>query len=146
MVAEIEMKQDVQCRIIVKKPLANVVMKIQKGRDGLLEPSSFDPGQHVFKFSISVDLSSGTPNFLGPFVHGPKSSRFIYLNSGTYAGQEATCWGRRAKLNLISVTTEMVTTILADPGSVLETTLQGVGSDGAPVCASVKGLEWTVSK
>ncbi|MGD9588710.1 MAG: DUF5990 family protein [Pyrinomonadaceae bacterium] len=140
------MNDEVPFRIIVEEPMTGVTMKVQQGKDGLLEPSTSTPGRIIFDLHLRTDLSSGVPNFLGPFAQGPKGSRFIYLNSGKYAGQFDTFWARRAKLGLGSVTAEMVREILDNPGSRLETVLNGTGADGGPVCASVKGLVWKVSK
>jgi hypothetical protein len=121
-------------------------MKVQKGKDQLLDPEFLSDGSLRFEFPINVDLTSGTPNFLGKFAQGPKDSRFIYVNSGTYAGQQATMWARRAKLSLMAVTGGMVKAAADAPGGVLETTINGTGKDGGPVCASVKGLEWKVAR
>ena len=139
------MKHEVPIRIIVTDPPAGVSMKVQKGRDELLEPVKATDTALVFEFCVFVDLGSETPNFLGPYAQGPKDARFIYVNSGTYAGQGDTRWSRRAKLSLMSISKEAVETVLRSPGSRLETSINGVGRDGGPVCASVKGLEWRVA-
>jgi hypothetical protein len=139
------MKVEVLFRILVTNPLAGVSMIVQDGKDRLLAPSKTTSEELVFEFPINVDLSSGTPNFLGKFAQGPKDARFVYVNSGTYAGEHHSCWGRRAKLSLMSITRDQVEQALAD-GSVIETRFPGVGRDGGPTCASVKGLEWKVVK
>lgn len=120
-------------------------MRVQRGRRELLEPSTVSAGKLVFEFPVAADLSSVIPNFLGKYAQGPKDARFIYVNSGTYAGQNETCWSRRAKLSLMSITKEQVETVLGAPGSRIETAINGTGRDGGPVCASVKGLEWRVA-
>lgn len=135
------MKQDVKFRIVVTDPLPVVAMVVQRGRDDLLLPTK-NGNSLVFDFEISVDISSGTPNFLGKYAQGPKDARFVYVNSGTYAGQADTCWSRRAKLSLMSITKEQVEEAMK--GSRIETTMPGVGKDGGPTCASVKGIEWKV--
>ena len=139
------MKVEVLFRILVTNPLAGVSMIVQDGKDRLLAPSKTTSEELVFEFPINVDLSSGTTNFLGKFAQGPKDARFVYVNSGTYAGEHHSCWGRRAKLSLMSITRDQVEQALAD-GSVIETRFPGVGRDGGPTCASVKGLEWKVVK
>jgi len=139
------MKYEVPIRIIVTAPPAGVAMKVEKGRDELLEPARATDSTLVFEFSVFADLGSAAPNFLGPYAQGPKDARFIYVNSGTYAGQSNTRWSRRAKLSLMSISTEAVQTVLRSPGTRLETSINGVGRDGGPVCASVKGLEWRVA-
>lgn len=139
------MKHDLRVRIIVSDPPARVWMKVQKGKDELLDPEVLRDGSLRFEFLINVDLTSGKPNFLGRFAHGPKDARFIYVNSGTYAGQHGTNWARRAKLSLMAVTAVMVNATVGLPSRILETTIKGTGKDGGPVCASVKGLEWKVA-
>ena len=139
------MKHEVQIRIVVVAPLAGVSMMVQEGKDKLLPPTNSSDDLLLFEFPINVDLSSGSPNFLGKFAQGPKDARFVYVNSGTYAGEHHSCWGRRAKISLMTVTREQIEQAIAD-GSVIETRFPGVGRDGGPTCASVKGLEWKVVK
>ena len=137
------MKQDVKFRIVVTEPLPGVSMQVQRGKDELLPPTK-NGSSLVFDFEISVDISNGVPNFLGKYAQGPKDARFVYVNSGTYAGQHPTPWGRRAKLSLMSITKEQIEKALK--GSTIEVKMPGVGKDGGPTCASVKGIEWKVVK
>lgn len=137
------MKVEVAIRIVVSDPLAGVVMMVQDGKDRLLPPIESSSEKLVFEFPITVDLTSGSPNFLGRFAQGPKDARFVYLNSGTYAGHSHSFWGRRAKIPLMSITLEQIDKAIAD-GAVIETSFPGVGKDGGPTCASVKGIEWKV--
>ena len=137
------MKQDVKFRIVVSDPLPGVAMQVQRGKGELLPPSAKSAKSLVFDLEIIVDLSGGSPNFLGKYAQGPKDSRFIYVNSGTYAGQHNTCWSRRAKLSLMSITKDQIEKAL-NTGSRIETTMPGIGKDGGPTCANVKGMEWRV--
>jgi len=137
------MKHEIPFRIIVDRPLPGVATRVQKGKGELLEPSSISDSGLSFEFEISVDVDGDALNFLGKFAQGPKDSRFVYVNSGTYAGQHATAWARRAKLSLMSITKQQIQ-IAIDKGSFIETTMPGVGRDGGPTCASVKGIEWRV--
>ena len=125
-------------RIVVTDPPAGVAMQVQKGRDELLPPIEKTKYKLVFDLAVDVQLESDAPNFLGKFAQGPKQSRFIYINSGTYAGQTDSCWGRRAKVSLMDVTAKQIHQILASPGTRLEISIRGTGTDGGPVCASVK--------
>jgi hypothetical protein len=138
------MKYQIPFRVIVNKPLAGVLMRVQKGRDELIEPSRVFESGVSFEFEISVDVEGDALNFLGKFAHGPKDSRFIYVNSGTYAGQIHTGWARRAKLSLMSITKKQIEDVIGNEKSLIETTMPGVGRDGGPTCASVKGIEWKV--
>ena len=110
-----------------------------------LESNPTTASQLIFGFPVQVDLSSGSPNFLGRFAQGPKDARFVYVNSGTYAGEGHSCWARLAKLSLMSITREQIEQAINED-SVIETRFPGVGRDGGPTCASVKGLEWRVVK
>jgi hypothetical protein len=137
------MKQEVKFRIVVADPLPGVTMQVQRGKDELLPPAK-NGNSLIFDFEIAVDVTSGSPNFLGKYAQGPKQARFVYVNSGTYAGQHPTSWGRRAKLSLMTITKDQIETALKT-GSRIETIMPGVGRDGGPTCASVKGLEWKVN-
>src|SRR6187401_158787 len=114
------MKYEIPFRIIVDGPLPGVATRVQKGKDQLLEPSSNSGSALFFEFEISVDVNGDALNFLGKFAQGPKDSRFIYVNSGTYAGQHQTGWARRAKLSLMSITKQQIQDVIDDRGSLIE--------------------------
>ena len=141
------MKQDIPLRIAVIRPPRGVAIQIQKGRDELTPPKVKTDNQIVFDFPVSVDLSSGSPNFLGKFAQGPKTARFVYVNSGTMAGQPDSCWTRRAKISLMSISQAMIEDVLANGDLCLEARFYGMARDGGPACASVKllGEGWTVT-
>lgn len=138
------MKYQIPFRVIVDRPLAGVLTRVQKGRDELIQPTLVFESGLSFEFEISVDIAGDSLNFLGKFAQGPKNSRFVYVNSGTYAGQAETGWARRAKLSLMSITKKQIDDVIEDRKSVIETTMPGIGRDGGPTCASVKGIEWKV--
>lgn len=139
-----EMKHDIPVRIIVKRPLAGVAMLVQRGKDEFLKPRSKSVEQLIFDFELTVDTTETRPNFLGPYAQGPKDARFVYVNSGTYSDQHS-MWGRRAKISLMNVTGEQIQAVVLKEGTVLQTEFEGVGRDGGPTCASVKGIEWKVA-
>ncbi len=141
------MKHEIPIRITVVKPVTGVTMRVQKGRDELVPPVSASKDAALFEFTVSVDPGGNRPNFLGKFAQGSKDARFIYVNSGTYAGQTGTLWARRAKVSLMSITAEQVEEVLAKPGRVLEAKIWGSSRDGGPMCASVPLLGgWAVGK
>ncbi|HEY2867243.1 MAG TPA: DUF5990 family protein [Pyrinomonadaceae bacterium] len=141
-------KHEIRLRINVLDPLAGVTMQVQEGKDRLLAPTETKRGRISFEFPVTVDLSSGKPNFLGKFAQGPKDARFIYVNSGSYAAQAGTGWNRRAKISLMKITAAQVKEVLNAPGARLEVTIDGVGRDGGPMCASVRSAEdgWRIMK
>lgn len=140
------MRITIPLRIIVESPLPGVAMMVQRGRDELLAPAGANQKEFRFEFEIDVDISDAGLNFLGKYAQGPKDVRFVYVNSGTYAGENHSCWGRRAKLSLMTITREQVEKVMGSENLLLETTMPGVGKDGGPTCASVKGIEWKVAK
>ena len=125
-------------------PPAGVTTKVQRGGDELLSPSEVSNEALVFDLHVSVDLAGETPNFLGKYAQGPKDVRFLYVNSGTSAGQMGSCWSRRAKISLMSITYEQIDAVIAGEG-VLLAEYNGTGRDGGPTCASVKGIEWKIA-
>ena len=136
------MKHEVDLRIRVTQPITP--MKVQRGRNELLDGTTAGD-DIVFDFPILVDIGADVPNFLGKYAQGPRDSRFVYVNSGTYAGRAADCWSRRAKIPLAGISRNEIEKAIASPGDfVIETTFPGVGKDGGPTCATVKGIEWRV--
>lgn len=140
-----DMKHQVPIRITVRRPLNGVAMMVQRGRDELVAPSSKSGEKLVFDLELTVDMTESRPNFLGKYAQGPRNSRFIYVNSGTYADQHS-IWGRRAKISLMDITGEQIQQAISKSGLILQTEFEGVGRDGGPTCASVKGIAWKVVK
>lgn len=132
------MENEVTLRIVLKQPPAGVDFGVQKGRGSTYETvqTQRSKGKDL-EFEIAVKAKGGrkgaTPNFLGPFVQGPPSERFLYVDIGTYAGQRNTCWSRRLKIPLSGITWEMITSEKA-----LVAKVPATGGDGGPAC----GYEW----
>src|SRR5260370_454248 len=103
--------QEVLLRIIVLEPPAGVLFAVQSGKENLLDPRSKTARKIVFEFPIRIrnDRPDGSPNFLGPFAQGPVTTRFVYVNSGTIAGEAESRWTRRAKIPLAGITWPMIT-------------------------------------
>jgi hypothetical protein len=141
------MKHEIPVRIIVEDPLPGVVMLVQKGKNEFLAPTARAADAISFDFAVTVDLTpDAPPNFLGKFAQGPKDQRFIYVNSGTYAGQGDTEWARRAKVSLMSITREQIADAVSSAGR-LVAVIPGRGRDGGPVCASTPVVGgWKVAR
>jgi hypothetical protein len=99
---------------------------------------------------VRPHAGNGSPNYLGPFVQGGTSERFLYLSwrpIGPRPGQpEPSCtWVRRMKVHLKSITWEQIDESLKKDG-LLEAVVPGTGRDGGPSCASVPlvGGGWAV--
>jgi hypothetical protein len=136
--------QNVDLRIIVENP--PVRFAVQRGRDELLDAATASAKELVFEFSVRArNDGSDAPNFLGPFAQGPVGGRFVYVNSGTLAGEPGSQWTRRAKVPLGGITWSLIRKA-AD--SVIEARIAGTGRDGGPACATVPllGAGWRVAQ
>jgi hypothetical protein len=129
-----------QLRLVVVSPPKGVAFAVQRGRADLLFSTIERPGFIQFDLALRVAgvLADGSPNYGGEFAQGTAADRFVYLNSGTLAGQAESCWTRRAKLKLGSIPIEIAEAAVGKPGSVVEARVLGTMPDGGPICASVK--------
>jgi hypothetical protein len=59
------------------------------------------------------------------------------VNSGKRAGQNDSCWDRRAKVPLGGLTWPLVKSAQRKRGAVIEARMDGGGRDGGPACGSV---------
>jgi hypothetical protein len=137
---------EVLLRIEVIAPPTGVVFAMQRGRGELVPPISSSTDALLFELSVRVaDLNLQPPRLLGPFTQGPVGARFVYINSGTLAGQAESCWTRRAKVPLFGISKSKLESALARAGSVLQASIRGTARDGGPACASVPLLsDWTL--
>jgi len=135
-------------RIVLVKPPAGVAFGLQQGKAELVSVVRSEGRDLSFDLAVRVGdpLPDGRPNFLGPFTQGPREARFVYVNSGTLAGEAGSRWNRRAKVPLSGISWERIEETLAMPGAVLEGRIQGTSRDGGPVCASIPLLDggWRV--
>ena len=141
--------RELRIRITVEHPPAGVAIQVQRGRDGLLPPVR--SGKEALSFELSVRLGDprapGKLRLLGEYVQGPPDARFVYVNSGTRAGQTGTCWDRRAKVPLTGISLDLARRVLEDDSLALEARVAGTARDGGPLCASVPLLGgWTITR
>ncbi len=128
---------DVLIRVIVDQPPDGVAFQLQRGKQELAPAVRATPREIVFEFALRIGRRpTGEPNFLGPFVQVPPAHRFVYINSGTLAGQSDSCWTRRAKVPLTGITWDLIEQA-RDAEAILESHVAGTGRDGGPACASV---------
>ena len=142
------MDTELPIRITVLQVPSGVAFAIQRGKQELLPPSRSKDGSLIFDLSVRVSERNGggSPNVLGPYAQGKPDDRFIYLNSGTMAGQADSCFTRRAKIKTGGITWKLVKQALAD-GATLEAQIEGRAGDGGPCCATVPLLGcWKISR
>ena len=144
------MDQELNFRIVLESPPPGVDYGLQKGGGNDYEVTQKQrsrTGDLQFEFSARVkEGKDGSPVLLGPYVQGPPQERFVYLDIGTYAGQNDTQWSRRLKIPLRGITWDLVKQS-SKPSHVLETHVPGTGKDGSPSCATVKPFPgWKVKR
>jgi len=134
-------------RITLVNPPSGVIFALQHGVK-LVTPVMSSGVDLSFDFSVRIGKREDEiPNFLGPFAQGPRGGRFVYVNSGTLAGQPGSCWTRRAKVGLKEIGWDLVDRVLAEPSRLLEAKIAGRARDGGPACATVPLISggWTVA-
>jgi Family of unknown function (DUF5990) len=131
---------ELQLRITLIKPPPNVRIALQRGKAELFEPTTSTGADLSFSFTVRVkgEPDEGPPRFLGEFTQGPPAVRFVYVNSGTYAGDPNTGWARRAKIPLGGIDWPLIRRARSKPNYILEVKYPGTARDGGPTCAGVK--------
>jgi hypothetical protein len=135
------MTRELTLRIIIEQPPPGVDFGVQKGSGSVYETVQTQRSQGkdlVFEFQPSIrdGASDSLAALGGPFVQGPPRQRFVYIDIGTYAGQNDSCWGRRLKVPLDKIPPKSIAA-----GGVLECRVAGTGRDGGPSCATVRDFE-----
>jgi len=117
---------------------AHVHVGVQRGSE-VLDLVPGDAPQA--RFEVDVPVKSG--RFAGPFVHGQRGDRFLYLSWGVLErgggeGRGTFTMFRRAKVHLDALDAAAL------EGAVVEGRLK-MTADGGPVCASVRppAIRWT---
>jgi hypothetical protein len=133
------MDRELPIRVTVIEPPRGVTFAMQRGKSELLPPAKVSAKSLVFVLVIRVSerKAGGAPNVLGPYAQGKPDDRFLYLNSGTMAGQEGSCWTRRAKIKTGGIDWKLIEQTFATAGAVLEVQIDGQAKDGGPCCATV---------
>lgn len=136
-------KPTLQLRLIVVDPPAGVTMAMQRGKDALVPPTTIIENSLLFEFSVTVADDTTTPvRLTGEFTQGPANERFVYVNSGTLAGQVGSPWTNRAKVPITGITQELARAAI-ETNKPLTARVAGKNAKGGPFVASVKLLsEW----
>lgn len=136
------MDRELIFRIVLEKPPPGIDFGLQKGSGSKYETIQKQRSGNEdlnFEFTARIkDASPAQPIFLGPFVQGSSTARFVYIDIGTYAGQTNTVWSRRLKVPLAGITQDMINAMMKNENLLLETKVPGTGKDGGPNCATVK--------
>jgi hypothetical protein len=119
------------------------------GEDGAIEFGLQDKAQRLqagapqadgaLRFDTPVQLKPGhgdaLPDFVGPFVHGPRGDRFLYLSLRGADGQ----WIKRIKIPLTAITSAQLDQVMSG-GGCLSATISGARA----ARAKLLGDGWTI--
>lgn len=122
----------VTLRLIIDDPVPGVRYSLQKD-DMPFEPRT--AGDEPLAFELPITLQADG-RMTGPFVRreGPER-RFVYIRIGTSAGDHASAWSRRAKIDIHTIPAALLV-----PNALLEVHLPGRARDGSPACATVRPI------
>ena len=120
----------VTLRLIIDDPVPGVRYSLQKD-DLPFEPLTAVDSPIAFEVPITLHPDG---RMTGPFVRreGPER-RFVYIRIGISAGDHASPWSRRAKVDIHDIPA-----VLLRPDAILEVHLPGRARDGSPACATVR--------
>lgn len=137
---------DLVVRIRVEAPPPDVAWALQLGRTELLPPTRRAAPLEFETTVRVVDGTNGELDFRGAAVQGPRGGRFIYLTSGTRAGQPGSPWDRRAKVSLEGLRLLLAQARGGAADVIGVVAIAGTSRDGGPACASVPllGEGWSL--
>lgn len=123
-------------RIVIERPVIGVLHSLQAKDDLPLDPKASLEGE-ALSFDFPVRIGPG-PKFFGDQVRreGPER-RFVYIRVGQLAGDPASPWSRRIKIDIHDIAQEMLDRA-ALCGGVVETRIIGTAEDGTPTCATAR--------
>lgn len=129
----------VDFRIVIKDPVVGVMHSLQPKDGSPLDPKVSREGEPL-RFDFPIRIGPGL-KFFGDQVRreGPER-RFVYIRIGQLAGDPASPWTRRMKIDIHDIVPALLDHAMADD-AVIEMTVAGTGEDGTPSCATVPSID-----
>lgn len=134
--------QTITLRMTIEDPVPGVTYSLQDGKSAPV--GAVVASEAPLSFDVPVRVAQG-PRFLGEYVRreGPER-RFVYIAVGGQAGDCASPWSRRVKVDIHDLPADQLDQALA--GKVLEARLPGRDKDGGPACATLRPLNgWQIA-
>ncbi|APZ99334.1 hypothetical protein BWQ93_13215 [Sphingopyxis sp. QXT-31] len=128
-------QQEIAMRIVIEQPVVGVPHSLQDKDGGPLDAKASVAGEPlVFDFAIRAGPG---PKFFGDQVRreGPVQ-RFVYIRIGDLAGDHASPWSRRMKIDIHDIGRNLLDAAAKD-GRQIVLSVNGTGKDGKPACATV---------
>lgn len=127
---------EIPIRIVIEQPIVGVLHSLQAGDDGVLDPKQSLAGE-ALTFDFNIRVAPG-PKFFGDQVRREgKERRFVYIRIGQMAGDPASPWTRRMKIDIHDIAQDLLDRAMRGEGAI-ETVICGTGKDGTPACATVR--------
>jgi hypothetical protein len=125
---------EIPMRIVIEHPVIGVLYSLQAGDDRPIDPKRSRGGEPL-TFDFPVRVAPG-PKFFGDQVRreGPER-RFVYIRIGQSAGDHASPWSRRMKIDIHDIAQDLLDRAMRGEG-VIETSVDGTGRH--PACATVR--------
>ena len=125
----------IRARITIEHPVPGVLHSLQSKERAPLDPKRSEAGEPL-SFDFPLRIGPG-PKYFGDQVQreGPER-RFVYIRVGQAAGDHASPWSRRMKIDIHD--TDPALLAEATKGGILVLTVDGTAKDGSPVCATVR--------
>jgi hypothetical protein len=129
---------EIRMRIVIEQPVIGVLHSLQAGDDQPRDPKSSSAGEPL-TFDFAIRIGPG-PKFFGDQVRreGPER-RFVYIRIGRLAGDPASRWSRRMKIDIHDIGQDLLDRA-TNGGGVVETSVNGTGKDGTPACATLRPM------
>jgi hypothetical protein len=126
----------IAARILINHPVPAVAHSLQS-KDGHPLDAKTSKGGEPLAFEFPLRLGPG-PKFFGDQVRpeGP-IRRFVYIRIGQSAGQFASPWSRRMKIDIHDTEQALLDRAMAGEG-ILEFSIEGTAKDGTPACATIR--------
>ncbi len=124
-------------RLTVADPVPGVRYSLQDQKSMPVDARTADEGPLVFDIPVRLHPDGRKT---GPYVRreGPER-RFVYIAIGTAAGDCASAWSRRAKIDIHDIPAALLDQARA--ARVLAVDLPGRDRQGGPACATVRPLD-----
>lgn len=131
-----EQQNEIAFRIVIEQPVPGVLHSLQGKDDRPLDPKASEAGE-ALAFDFPVRVGPG-PKFFGDQVRREGlERRFVYIRIGQMAGDAASPWSRRMKIDIHDIEPELLEAATKDARPI-EITIIGTGKDGTPACATVR--------
>lgn len=129
--------ETITLRLTLNDPVPGVTYSLQDGKSAPVGAVIATNAPLSFDVQIRV---APVRRFLGEFVRREgQERRFVYIAVGGQAGDAASPWSRRVKVDIHDLPEALLETALA--GAVLEARLPGRDAkDGGPSCATLKPI------